>query len=146
MVYLLDVNALIALVDSDHVGFESMRKWFAANAAKGWATCPLSENGMVRVLSQPAYPSGRRSPGEVIALLAALKALPGRAHRFWPDDVSLSDASLFLPDFIVGPRQVADVYLLGLAARHEGRVITFDRSMPWQAIRNASRSLIQAPA
>jgi len=146
VVSLLDVNALIALVDSDHVGFEAMGKWFGSHAAKGWATCPLTENGMVRILSQPAYPSGRRSPSEVITLLGVLKALPSRAHHFWADDVSLSDASLFQPDFIVGSRQVTDVYLLGLAAKHGGKVVSFDRSMPWQAIRNGSRALVQIPA
>jgi len=146
VISLLDVSALIALVDSDHIHFEQMRSWFRAHAAQGWATCPLTENGMVRVLSQPNYASGRRSPAEVIALLAALKLPSTRRHRFWADDVSLSDASLFDPDFIVGPRQIADVYLLGLAARHRGRVVTFDRSMPWQAIRGGSHSLVHTPA
>jgi uncharacterized protein len=66
MVSLLDVNALIALVDSDHVGHVAIQKWFMKNYRSGWATCPLTENGMVRVLSQAAYPSGQRTPAEVI--------------------------------------------------------------------------------
>jgi toxin-antitoxin system PIN domain toxin len=140
---LMDVNALIALVDADHTGHSAMHKWFAAHAGRGWATCPLVENGMVRVLSQPGYRGGRRTPAAVIALLRALKA--SAHHEFWRDDVSLSDETLFDPAYIIGARQVTDVYLLGLAARRGGRVVSFDRSMPWQAIRNGSQDLLESP-
>src|SRR4051812_24623272 len=85
MAALLDVNALIALVDSDHVGHSAMQKWFLKHHRSGWATCPLTENGMVRVLSQPAYPSGQRSPAEVIQILHALKQAFEDSHRFWSD-------------------------------------------------------------
>ena len=141
---LLDVNALIALVDVDHTGHSAMHKWFAAHAGRGWATCPLVENGMVRVLSQPAYPSGRRAPAAVIAHLRGLKT--SAHYEFWRDDISLSDESLFDSAYIIGARQVTDVYLLGLAARRGGRVVSFDRSMPWQAIRNGSQDLLESPA
>ena len=127
MTALLDVKALIALV-------------------YGWATCPITENGMVRVLSQPAYPSGQRTPAEVIGVLRALKASHRAVHEFWADDVSLSDESLFLPAYIIGTRQVTDAYLLGLAARRGGRVVSFDRSMPWQAIRDGTGDLVESPA
>ena len=145
MAALLDVNALIALVDADHTGHDAMQRWFAKNADRGWATCPIVENGMVRVLSRPAYPSGQRTPAAVIAHLRRLKAAaPGR-YEFWLDDVSLSDKTLFDPACIAGTRQVTDVYLLGLAARRAGRVVSFDRSLPWQAIRNGSRELVELP-
>ena len=142
---LLDVNALIALVDRDHVDHDPIHRWFAAHATKGWATCSITENGMVRVLSQPAYPSGQRSPAEAIQVLRALKAAYRQVHEFWADDVSLSDDSLFVPAYITGPRQVTDAYLLGLAARRKQRVVSFDRSLPWQAIRNGSAQLIELP-
>ena len=145
MIYLLDVNALIALADRDHIHFEAMDRWFAAHRHEGWATCPLTENGMVRVLSQPNYAGGSRRPADVIAFLSAFKAASA-SHQFWADDVSLSDATLFRPDFIIGPRQVPGVYLLGLAAHRNGTVVSFDRSMPWQAISNGKRTLVHTPA
>ena len=146
MVALLDVNALVALVDSEHVGYEAMHQWFAQNASQGWATCPLTENGMVRVLSQPSYPSGQRTPAEVIRVLSALKSAYAGVYQFWSDDVSISDDALFAPEFIISTRQVTDAYLLGLASRHKGAVVSFDKSMPWQAVRNGTRVLIQSPS
>ena len=115
-------------------------------ANKGWATCPLTENGMIRVLSQTASPSGRRSPAEVIEILRSLKRTFPASHLFWPDEVSLTDESLFIPQFIVGSKAVTDAYLLGLAARHKARLVSLDRSLPWQAIRGGSAQLIEAPA
>lgn len=145
MAALLDVNALIALVDRDHVDHDPIHRWFAAHATKGWATCSITENGMVRVLSQPAYPSGQRSPAEAIQVLRALKAAYRQVHEFWMDDVSLSDPSLFDSAYITSSRQVTDAYLLGLAARRKQRVVSFDRFLPWQAIRNGSAQLIELP-
>jgi hypothetical protein len=145
MVALLDVNALIALVDADHVGHLAIRKWFMKHYRSGWATCPLTENGMVRVLSQAAYPSGQRTPAEVIEVLNALKKAFVNSYEFWPDDISIADDSAFESGLIAGTRQVTDVYLLGLAARHQGTMVSFDRSLTWQAVRGASERLIQHP-
>lgn len=142
---LLDVNALIALVDADHVHHEAMRRWFMARERGGWATCPLSENGMVRVLSQPAYRSGRRSPAEVIEVLNALKAVFLRSYEFWVDEISITDEAIFDSALIAGARQVTDIYLLGLAVRHEGVVVSFDRSLAWQAVRGGSTRLVEHP-
>jgi toxin-antitoxin system PIN domain toxin len=142
---LLDVNALIALVDADHVDHEAMRGWFAAHQGAGWATCPLTENGMVRVLSHPAYRSGQRTPAEVIEVLNVLKGAFRDSHEFWPDDTSISDEFVFESALIAGTRQVTDVYLLGLAARREGVVVSFDRTLAWQAVRGGSARLVQHP-
>jgi uncharacterized protein len=146
MAALLDVNALIALVDSDHVGHSAMQKWFLKHHRPGWATCPLTENGMVRVLSQPAYPSGQRSPAEVIQILHALKQAFEHSHRFWSDDISIVDDSLFKSGMIAGTRQVTDVYLLALAARRGGTLVSFDRSLAWQAVQGGSARLVENPA
>jgi uncharacterized protein len=145
MAALLDVNALIALVDSQHLAHEEMQRWFLQRHGSGWATCPLTENGMVRVLSQPAYPSGQRTSAEVIQVLNALKAAFESSHEFWPDDISLSDDAVFESVLIAGPRQVTDVYLLGLAAWHKGTLVSFDRSLAWQALRGGSERLVQRP-
>ena len=142
---LLDVNSLIALVDADHVHHERMQRWFLRHAGTGWATCPLTENGMVRVISQSAYLSGQWSPAEVVQILAQLKNAYSASFEFWPDSMSLTEDSLFVAELLAGPRQVADVYLLGLAERHGSRVISFDGTLPWQAIRGGSAKLMERP-
>jgi uncharacterized protein len=143
---LLDVNALIALVDSDHVSHDATRKWFTRRHKSGWATCPLTENGMVRVLSQPAYPSGQRTPVEASQVLAALKTAFGTSHEFWADDISLADDLIFDATLIAGARQVTDIYLLALAKQHNGTLLSFDRSLAWQALRGGSPRLVEHPS
>lgn len=142
---LLDVNCLIALLDSDHVHHAAMGEWFRRNSGRGWGTCPLTENGLVRVMSQPRYPGGRRSPEQVVERLQMLKSAYGKTHKFWADEISLTDESIFRIEYITGPKQVTDAYLLGLAARHRARFVSFDRTLPWQAIQNGSARLIETP-
>ena len=146
MAWLLDVNALIALIDPLHVHHESMHRWFETRHPRDWATCPLVENGFVRVLSQPMYPSGRRSPAEVIGILESLKSHQAGVHRTLPDDISLADTAVFAREFLSGPKQVTDSYLLGLARQHGLRLVSFDRSLAWQTVRGATRALIEFPA
>jgi toxin-antitoxin system PIN domain toxin len=145
MAALLDVNALIALVDPDHVGHEAMHRWFRKHSGSGWATCAITENGMVRVLSQPAYPSGQRSPSDVIGILKSLKVAFLESHAFWLDEASLTDDSLFDAHFIGRSKLVTDAYLLGLALRHKGTLVSLDRSLPWQAIRGGTARLVESP-
>ncbi len=145
MAALLDVNALIALVDSDHVSHEAAQKWFTQHQQSGWATCPLTENGMVRVLSRPAYPSGQRTPAEVIQVLVELKNAFRKSHEFWSDNLSISDDSVFAGSMIASTRQVTDAYLLGLSFQHKGTLVSFDRSLAWQAVRGGTEQLVQRP-
>lgn len=128
---LLDVNVLVALHDPAHPNHEDAQRWFGRNRKRGWATCPVTVNGFVRVLSNPAYPTVTATPAEVASRLRALCAGPG--HEFWSDSVSLLDESLFRPQAIAGHQQITDTYLLGLAVRHGGRLATFDRSIPLKA-------------
>jgi uncharacterized protein len=121
---LLDVNALIALAWDSHVHHVTMRAWFAENAANGWATCPITESGFVRVSS-----NGKAMPSAIgvdaaRAVLSALRAVDG--HRFLTDDVSITDRDV--PP-IVGHRQVTDAHLLALARRRRARLVTFDRGV-----------------
>ncbi len=139
------MNVLIALVDADHLSHGTVRKWFLRNHESGWATCPITENGMVRVLSQPKYQSGQRTPAEVVDTLNALKSAFADSYQFWTDDVSLSDSSRFDPALIAGTKQVTDVYLLGLAARHKGALVSLDRSLAWSAVRDGSGRLVKHP-
>jgi toxin-antitoxin system PIN domain toxin len=130
---LLDVNVLIALFDPDHAQHDAAHAWFGRQRVAGWATCPLTENAVVRILSNPAYGASPTSTLELARRLAAFR--DSGHHTFWPDDVSLSDARVF--DLVVGHRQITDVYLLALAVAHDGVLATFDRSIPLKAVRRA---------
>ena len=128
---LLDINVLVALLDSDHIEHERARAWIDAEIGSGWASCAITQNGFVRVISQPRYPSPV-SPTEAIDLLDQACAEPH--HVFWPCDVTLLDASAIDRTRLHGPRQVTDAYLLALATHHEGRFVTFDQSIPISAV------------
>ncbi len=145
-VWLLDVNALIAFFDIQHVDHHKMRTWFDANFRQGWATCPLTENGLIRVLSQPAYPNGGFSSADVIENLDALKADTDECYMFCPDDISLTDRRL-LQDFqLIKSAHLTDLYLLALAYSRRMKLVSFDQGLPWRAIRGASPDLIVRPA
>jgi toxin-antitoxin system PIN domain toxin len=145
VVSLLDVNCLIALLDVDHVHHMRMEPWFQAHARQGWSTCPITENGLIRVMSQARYPSGRRSPVEIIERLQMLRTAHQTTYEFWPDAISLTDELVFRQEYITGSLLVTDAYLLGLAAKHNARLVSFDRTLPWQAIRNGTARLIETP-
>ena len=137
---LLDVNLLVALFDPDHIHNELAHDWFADNRAHGWATCPLTENGFVRVLSNPAYGSRVMRAAELVLRLRTFCA--SGHHQFWPDVVSLRDETLFKPALVGGPRQLTDVYLLGLAMKRGGRLATFDRTIPQKAVVGSRSGLV----
>lgn len=118
---LLDVNALVALAWDSHVHHAAVRRWFGAHAADGWATCPITESGFVRVSSNPKVLPSPIGVGDAIGVLAALRAVAG--HRFLTDDVSMTDDDVPL---IVGHRQITDAHLLTLARRHGMPFVTFD--------------------
>jgi uncharacterized protein len=134
---LLDVNLLVALFDPDHVHHNVAHDWFAENRSGGWATCPLTENGCVRVLAHPAYGGARLRTVELIDRLRVFCA--SGDHHFWPDTVSLQDRALFNPAFVSGYRQLTDIYLLGLAVKMGGRLATLDTSIPSKAVVGAQR-------
>lgn len=140
-VALLDVNVLVALADADHVHHDLAHDWFADEGGRAWATCPLTENGFVRVLSNPAYRGADLRPDALAALLARFRASGG--HHAWTDVVSLSDETLFNLAFVRGHAQLTDVYLLGLATRMGGRLATFDRTIPLQAVTGATREALR---
>jgi uncharacterized protein len=132
---LLDVNVLIALFDSDHVSHQRAMTWFTGHAKEGWASCPITQNGCVRVMSNPSYPN----PLPVHALIMRLaEACNQPMHEFWADEPSLLDRKVFESTRIHGPRQITDVYLLGLAVQHKGKLVTFDDGIPLTAVREAT--------
>jgi uncharacterized protein len=132
---LLDVNVLIALLDSDHTSHETATSWFGKHGPDGWASCPITQNGCIRVMSNPGYPN----PLPVQAIVTRLAdACREDIHEFWRDDVSLLDPRVFDATRIHGPRQLTDVYLLALAVKQQGRFVTFDTAVPLDAVRNAT--------
>lgn len=134
-VCLLDVNVLVALFDPAHPNHQDAHRWFAANRQRGWATCPLTINGCVRVISGPAYRTVEATAADVVSYLRILCASP--EHEFWQGSISLLDENLFRPR-LIGHRSVTDVYLLGLAVRRDGALVTFDRSIPLKAVVGSS--------
>lgn len=127
---LLDVNVLLALLDSDHVDHSRAREWLSGEIRHGWASCALTENGFVRIISQPRYPSPI-SPSEAVERLR--RATATEHHEFWPSSISFLEEARVNPEHVHGPLQVTDVYLLALAVEHGGRFVTFDRSVPLSA-------------
>ncbi len=131
---LLDVNVLIALCDGRHEHHLSAAQWFVNHAGAGWASCPLTQNGAIRIMSTPAYP-GARPVSQVLAQVRALCA--SAEHHFWPDAISLTDERLLNPAHLLGHRQLTDAYLLALAVHHGGQFVTLDGAIPLQAVRGA---------
>lgn len=140
---LLDVNVLVALFDPAHSNHEDAHRWFGPNRKHGWATCPITINGCIRVLSNPAYPTVRTPPSEVAERLR--RFCVSQSHHFWADTESLFDESLFRTSMITGHQKITDIYLLGLAVRNHGRLVTFDRSIPLKAVHGASSGNLVIP-
>lgn len=138
---LLDVNVLVALFDPDHVQHEAAHEWFAASRGGGWSTCPLTENGLVRVLSNVAYTGAPESPAAIVKRLSAFCA--SGHHTFWSDEVSLRDRRLFQWAPPATHRQVTDIHLLGLAKHRGGRLATFDRGIHLSAVIGADRTHLE---
>lgn len=140
-VSLLDVNVLVALFDPAHQHHDHAHRWLGRNAKRGWATCQLTVNGCVRVLSNPKYPTVTASPCEVIEHLRAFCSSPH--HEFWREGPSLTDESLFRMQVLTGHQMLTDVCLLGLAVRKHGKLVTFDRAIPVRAVLGATPAYLE---
>lgn len=132
---LLDVNMLLALADVRHPLHDTARRWRITDLGPdGWASCPLTQNGFVRICTRKSYPN----PLSMNEALGVLDRMTGRAdHAFWADDASLIDTALIDRTRLLGPRQITDVYLLALAVKHGGRLVTLDTGIAVQAVRGA---------
>jgi hypothetical protein len=131
---LLDVNVLVALLDGGHLHHRVAMDWLAAHARAGWASCPLTQNGCLRILSLPTYPNPQ-PPARVAERLAAATA--DRSHAFWPDSLSLLEPERLHWERVLSTRHITDVYLLALAVEHRGCLVTFDRSLAVAAVPGA---------
>lgn len=139
MTFLLDVNVLIALIDPAHVGHDAAHEWFGREGRSGWATCPITQNGVVRIIGHPRYPNTTGSPAEAAEIVRRLCSLDG--HTFWPDDVNLFADDGLDPSEIRTSAQVTDSYLLALAAARGAKLATFDRKLSVRAVRGGRAAL-----
>jgi len=131
---LFDVNVLLAVLQPDHVHFERAQRWWKANEQYGWASCPLTQNGFVRILSKQSYPKPLPAAEAVIRLIEQTERTD---HRFWTDNLSIADQTVFDATGILRPNQITDVYLLALAVKNDGRFATLDESISLRAVRGA---------
>jgi toxin-antitoxin system PIN domain toxin len=125
--HLLDTNLLIALLWPSHARHDLAVKWFARNREKSWATCPFTEAGFVRIVSNPAFSRDAVTPREAINVLVANTS--AKDHRFWPDDCPFAEAVAFAGLRLAGHQQTMDAYLLGLAIRQGGVLATLDEQI-----------------
>ncbi|MGB8259364.1 MAG: TA system VapC family ribonuclease toxin [Terracidiphilus sp.] len=129
--YLLDLNALIALADHDHELHEAMQEWFISFGRVDWGVCPLTEAGFIRVTANPNYRPTSRTIAQATAVLADFATHPG--YRYWP--IAEKWAALTAPFSarLLGHQQVTDAYLLGLAVKEGGVLVTFDKAIKYLA-------------
>jgi len=144
MIFLLDANVLIALVDPAHIQHDAAHTWFEKQGQEAWATCPLTQNGVLRIVGHGRYPNSPGTPAVVAELMTTLCSLPG--HCFWPDDISLLDTEKLDATRLLTSAQLTDSYLLALACAHNGQLATFDRRLETDAVHNGARNLHLIPA
>lgn len=137
--YLLDVNVLIALVDPAHVHHEVVHEWFGRIGRLAFASCPITENGLLRIVGHPKYPSSPGPPSTVAAALAAIRRLPG--HAFWPDSISLLECEWAEPALLSVHSRVTDSYLLALAKVNGGKLATLDRKLATEVVAEGASAL-----
>lgn len=137
---LLDVNVLIALFDAHHVHHGSAMAWLERHSRQGWASCPITQNGCVRILSHPGYPN--RAQAEEVARRLA-EACAHEVHEFWPDDISVMAPGALDWTQLIASRHLTDAYLLSLAVQRSARFVTLDRNIPLRAVPGAAaRNLV----
>ena len=135
-VALLDVNVLVALFDPDHVHHDLAHDWFADHRPDGWATCAMTESGVVRVISNPKYRPDPPRPAVAVDQLRMLCA--SGHHHYWATSPSIRDAAVYALGTARGHGQITDIFLLGLAKTMKGTLATFDRTISIDAVRGAT--------
>ena len=125
-----DINVLIALLDTTHVHHQRAKDWFDTISSAVWVTCPFTQNGFVRVLSNPVNSNANLTAYEAAGRLCIAAKNAGHDHQFWTDSVSFCDETLFDLKQVKGYKQLSDIYLLGLCQAHKATLITFDKAIP----------------
>ena len=127
MTFLLDVSVMIALIDPRHVWHDPAHRWLKDHQSDSWATCPITENGVIRIVGNPRYPNSPGTSSGVIQSVLDLRELSN--HVSWADDISLMSPGVLDPRQMLRSGQVTDVYLLALAKAHGGQLATFDQKV-----------------
>jgi len=125
--FLLDVNALVALCWSGHVHHSIALDWFKTHARRGWATCAFTQAAFVRVILQPAFSGESLQAGHVVELLARTTAHP--KHHYLAIDFDMRRVQETCTGGLLGHRQITDAWLLATAMRHAARLVTFDKGV-----------------
>lgn len=141
--YLLDVNVLTALIDPVHVFHDRVHAWFSAIGQHAWATCPLTENAVVRIAGSVRYANSPGTPAAVATVLESFCTHPG--HEFWPDDISILSSSNFDRARLLNSSQITDSYLLALAQHHNGQFASLDARLVTDAVIAGTSSLHLIP-
>jgi len=137
--FLLDVNVLIALIDPAHIQHDRAHEWFGSVGQQAWATCPMTESSVLRIVGHSRYANSLGTPAAVAELMTDLRTLSG--HEFWPDDISLFDRRYVDSARLLDSSQVTDSYLLALASAHGGKLATFDRRLVTVAVVNGAEAI-----
>ena len=137
---LFDLNVLIALTEPGHKHHQKAQAWFNSSCKGRWGVCPLTEAGFIRVTTNPAFHSGPRSMQQAIAILQALKEYPG--YWYWAINESWVNLTAPFAARIFGHQQVTDAYLLGLAIKEKGVLVTFDKAIPYMAGAKFSQNVL----
>jgi uncharacterized protein len=125
--FLLDVNVLVALMWPAHEAHDQTQEWFAHKSRQGWATCPLTQTGFVRIIANPAFSSDAVALQEAVKILEVNLKHP--SHQFWEDDISFIQAAQTIAQRLAAHQQVTDAYLLSLAMHRKGKLATMDRGV-----------------
>jgi len=118
--YLLDANVLVALTHAQHVHHRAADEWFST--VSSWATTPLTETALVRLLINPVVVGHVITPAQALETLRQIRILPG--HRWLPDESTLTDPHITMT--LGGYRQVTDFHLVNLSAATGCVLATFD--------------------
>ena len=128
MIYLLDVNVLYVFHQPRHADFQRVSRWLERHSPLSFATCPMTQAGMLRLLMQRNQGFDRYEMHEAREALRSL--VDRRGQEYWPDEPSNLDAASSLFKRMQGHRQITDAYLLGLAKHHGGKLATLDQAIP----------------
>ena len=137
-----DINVLIALHDTANPFHHRAQDWFEKTGKYGWATCPLTENGFLRVHAQTSFLPPHERGDAAFAILETMVSTYRAAYQFWEDSVSLRDSGLFQVARIAGHKQITDVYLLGLCQQRGGTLVTLDDKMTVDALVSSHPDLL----
>ncbi|MGA2572166.1 MAG: TA system VapC family ribonuclease toxin [Terracidiphilus sp.] len=134
------MNVLIALSEPAHRHFRRAQEWLNSSGKDNWGVCPITEAGFVRVTTNPAFRPIPRTREQATAILTDLAMRPG--YRYWPMTESWVTLTAPFADRIFGHQQVTDAYLLGLAIKEDGVLVTFDRGLRYMAGPEFSKNLL----